>query len=203
MRRLLCSLALLSLAPTAYAAAQDSVTVAVSVGSVLRFTFGRVQSTTLEGRLDRSDSAIVRVMVGGEAGDVRLRADRLGLTVAESGAVDSMIVAVPWRLVRIVEIAAGRQSRRIPNGIMGGLIGAGVGGGVGAVLGATMSSTSCAAAASTNCGISSETGKGAVIGAVAGLLAGAMVAAFREAYEILWVPLPERGRVLRQGLPRR
>lgn len=180
-------------------AAQDSVRVSLDRGAVLRFTFGRLNSTSLEGRLERSDSALVRVMVSGEEGDVRLRADRLGLSALEAGLGDSMIVAVPWRLVRVVDVASGKRSRRAQNGLVGGVIGAGIGGGVGAVLGATMSNTTCSAGSNSNCGISSETGQGAVLGAVAGLIAGAVVGAFREAYATVWTPLPERGRALREA----
>jgi hypothetical protein len=179
--------------------AQDSVRVALDRGAVLRFTFGRLNSTSIEGRLERSDSTMVRVMVSGEEGDVRLRADRMGLSAMEAGLGDSMIVAVPWRIVRIVEVASGKRSRRVQNGLLGGIIGAGLGGGVGAVLGATMAKNDCGAASNNNCGISSETGQGAVIGAVAGLIAGAVVGAFREAYATVWTPLPERGRALRES----
>lgn len=182
-------------------AAQDSVRVSLDRGAVLRFTFGRINSTSIEGRLDRSDSAMVRVMVSGEEGDVRLRADRLGLSAMEAGLGDSMIVAVPWRLVRLVEVATGKRSKRVQNGLLGGVIGAGLGGGVGAVLGATMAKSDCGAGSTSNCGISSETGQGAIIGAVAGLIAGAVVGAYRDAYATVWTLLPERGRALREAKP--
>ncbi len=199
MRPFPVCLALVLFASVAPLAAQDSVQVPVSRGAVLRFTMGRVNSTTLEGRLERSDSTNVHVMVSGEEGDVRLRADRLGLNVSGTGTGDSMIVAVPWRLVRIVEVAAGKRSRRLQNGLLGGVIGAGIGGGVGAVVGATMSKNACGAASSVNCGISSETGQGALIGAVAGAVAGIVVGAFRETFATVWLPLPERGRALREA----
>ena len=192
-------LALLVCAATRPLAAQDSVSVPLARGAVLRFTFGRLNSTTLEGRLERSDSSVVRVMVSGEEGDVRLRADRMGLSALDAGLGDSMIVAVPWRLVRVVDVASGKRSRRFQNGLLGGVIGAGLGGGVGAVLGATMAKSDCGAGSSSNCGISSETGQGAIIGAAAGLIAGVVVGAFREAYATVWTPLPERGRVLREA----
>lgn len=199
MRRLSVCLALVLSANVAPLAAQDSVTVPVARGSVLRFTMGRVNATTLEGRLERTDSTNVLVMVSGEEGDVRLRADRLGLNVASVGTGDSMIVAVPWRLVRIVEVAAGKRSRRVQSGLLGGVIGAGIGGGAGAVIGATMSKNACGAASSVNCGISSETGQGALIGSVAGALAGIVVGAFRETFATVWLPLPDRGRALREA----
>ena len=182
-------------------AAQDTVQVRVERGAVLRFTMGRQPVTSIEGRLERSDSAVARVMVGGEEGDVKLRADRLGLSVVEGGVSDSMLVAVPWRLVRIVEVATGQRSRRVQNGLLGGVIGGGLGGGLGAVIGATASKTTCQANSSTQCGISAETGQGALAGAVLGAIVGAFVGARREAFATVWTALPERGKTLREPKP--
>ena len=180
-------------------AAQDSASAPVARGAVLRFSFGRVETTQLIGRLERSDSLIVRVLVGGDEGDPGMRAARLGLSVAEAGQGDSMVIAVPWRTVRIVEVASGRRSRRAPNGILGAVIGAGIGGGMGAVIGATRAKSSCSLVSSSNCGISPAAGEGAVIGAALGGIIGGIYGAAREAWATVWVPLPERGRQLREG----
>lgn len=180
-------------------AAQDSANAPVMRGAVLRFSFGRLETATLIGRLDRSDSSIVRVMVGGDEGDPGLRAARLGLSVAETGKGDSMLIAVPWRTVRIVEVASGRRSRRAQNGLMGALIGTGIGGGVGAVMGATVAKSTCSLGSSSNCGISPSAGEGALIGGALGGLVGGIYGAIRESWTTVWTPLPERGRQLREG----
>lgn len=179
--------------------AQDSVSTPVARGAVLRFSFGRLETTTLIGRLDRSDTSIVRVMVGGDEGDPSLRAARLGLSVAEAGTGDSLMIAVPWRTVRIVEVASGRRSRRTQNGLMGALIGTGIGGGVGAVLGATVAKSTCSLGSSSSCGISPSAGEGALIGVAIGGLVGGIYGAIRESWATIWTPLPERGRQLREG----
>ncbi len=180
-------------------AAQDSVSTPVARGAVLRFSFGRVETATLVGRLDRSDSSMVRVMVSGDEGDPGLRAARLGLSVAEAGTGDSVMIAVPWRTVRIVEVASGRRSRRTQNGLMGALIGTGIGGGVGAVLGATVAKSTCSLGSSSSCGISPSAGEGALLGVAIGGLVGGIYGAVRESWATIWTPLPERGRQLREG----
>ena len=182
--------------------AQDTLQVPIARDAVLRLSFGRLESQRIEGRLERSDSLVVRVLVGGAEGDPRLRAERLGLNVLEAGTGDSVSLGVPWRLVRIVEVASGQRSRRAQNGLLGGTIGAAIGGGVGAVLGATMAKSSCSFGSSSNCGISASTGEGAAWGALAGAVGGAMYASWRDSFVTVWTPLPDRGRALREGVSR-
>ncbi len=183
------------------ARAQDSLSAPVARGAVLRLTMGRVDATQLTGRLDRSDSVAVRLMVSGEEGDVRLRADRMGLTAQEAGTGDSIIVAVPWSRVRLVDVATGTRSRRTQNALLGGVIGGGLGGGLGAVVGAALAKSTCTAGTSTNtnCGISADAGQGALLGALIGGTVGAIVGASRESRETVWTPLRDRGKVLREG----
>lgn len=202
MRRRLLPL-VLALACAPAARAQDSLAAPVPRGAVLRVTLGAATlgPSRIEGRLDRSDSTILRLMVSGEEGDVRLRADRLGLTAQEAGTGDSMIVAVPWRMARLVDVATGRRSRRPQNALLGGVIGGGLGGGLGAVIGAALAKSTCNAgtATNTNCGISAETGQGALIGGLIGGVVGAFVGAARQSTETVWTPLRDRGKVLRGG----
>ena len=47
--------------------AQDTLQVPIARDAVLRLSFGRLESQRIEGRLERSDSLVVRVLVCGRA----------------------------------------------------------------------------------------------------------------------------------------
>ena len=168
----------------------------VERGAKLRIWTGGQESTTLIGRLEGADSLSVRIAVSGEEGDPRLKFALLGVETAGDGTADSVIAAVPWRLIRKIDVSAGLRSRRVANAVYGSLIGAGVIGGLGAVYGGTQAQVNCANGAST-CGISSSAISGMAIGAAAGGLAGGIYGLVRRSFVILWTPLPDRGRQLR------
>lgn len=182
-------------------ARRDSARV-VEQGARLRVWTGRAETTTLIGRLEGADSLSVRIVVSGEEGDPRIRFALLGVETAGAGLADSAIAAIPWRLVRNIDVASGRRSRRVANSVYGTLIGAAVGGGAGAVFGAMQSRSSCASSGSSSCGITPTAGVGMAIGALVGGVAGGLHSGWRESWVTLWTTLPDRGRQLRGGANR-
>ena len=171
-------------------------------GARLRVWTGRAESSALVGRLEGADSQAVRIVVSGEEGDPRIKFALLGVETAGAAPGDSAIAAIPWRLVRNIDVASGRRSRRVANGVYGLLIGGAVGGGAGAVLGALQSRSTCASTGTSNCGITPSAGDGMAIGALVGGVLGALYGAGRESWVTLWTPLPDRGRQLRGGAGR-
>ena len=172
----------------------------VEKGAQLRIWTGSVEASALIGRLEHADSQVVRIAVSGEEGDPRLKFALLGVETAGEGTGDSVIAAVPWRLIRKIDVAAGLRSRRVANTIYGSLIGAAIGGGAGAVSGALRARSDCPGGG-TACGISSSAGSGMAIGTIVGGVAGALYGAVRRSFVVLWTPLPDRGRQLRARRP--
>ena len=183
-------------------AAQPVVsTRAVEKGATLRIWTGGQESTTLTGRLEAADSLSVRIAVSGEHGDPRLAFALLGVETAGEGTADSVVAAVPWRMIRKIEVSSGLRSRRVANTIYGALIGAGVGGGLGTVYGALQARSACPSGGTATCSISSTAASGMAVGAVVGGVAGGVYGAARRSFVILWTPLPDRGRQLRARRP--
>ena len=180
---------------------QDSVRV-IEQGARLRVWTGRAETTTLIGRLERADSQAVRIVVSGEEGDPRIKFALLGVETAGDALGDSAIAAIPWRLVRNIDVASGRRSRRVANSVYGALIGAAMGGGAGAVFGALQARSTCTSSGSASCGITPSAGVGMAMGALVGGAAGGVYGGWRESWVTLWTTLPDRGRQLRGGAGR-
>ena len=180
------------------AVAPDSMRV-VERGAQLRVWTGRTEASALVGRLESADSLVVKIVVSGEAGDPRIRFAQLGVDAAGDALGDSAIAAIPWRLVRTIEVASGRRSRRLANTVYGALIGIAIGGGAGSVYGAMQSRSTCAASGTRSCGITPAAGEGMAIGAVLGAIAGGVYGGVRESFATIWTTLPDRGRQLRGG----